>query len=84
MHIHTISESYVIKVSCLLIWQDTRMEQLTELLNNYTTYGVPSSQIYPQGQVESLDALYKLEGDWREIINYKGKLKVINLECVLP
>ncbi|KAK9744014.1 RhoGEF domain [Popillia japonica] len=51
--------------------KDTRMEQLTELLNNYTTYGVPSSQIYPQGQVESLDALYKLEGDWREIINYK-------------
>nr|XP_022900962.1 pleckstrin homology domain-containing family G member 5 isoform X1 [Onthophagus taurus]XP_022900963.1 pleckstrin homology domain-containing family G member 5 isoform X1 [Onthophagus taurus] len=51
--------------------KDTKMEALVEHLNSYTKHGVPTSQIYPQGQCESLDALYKLELDWRELIDYK-------------
>lgn len=51
------------------------MESLVEQLNGYAKNGVPSCQIYPQGQCESLDALYKLEGDWRDIIDYSGELK---------
>ncbi|KAF2904664.1 hypothetical protein ILUMI_01506, partial [Ignelater luminosus] len=49
--------------------KDTRMELLVEQLNNYAKNGIPNCQIYPQGQCESIDALYKLEVDWREIID---------------
>ncbi|XP_017778525.1 PREDICTED: pleckstrin homology domain-containing family G member 5 isoform X2 [Nicrophorus vespilloides] len=51
--------------------KDTKqiMEQLIEQLHNYSKVGVPNSQAYPQGQSEATDALYKLEDDWRHIID---------------
>lgn len=49
------------------------MEMLVEQLNNYAKNGIPNCQIYPQGQCESIDALYKLEADWREMIDVSGK-----------
>ncbi|XP_025830942.1 uncharacterized protein LOC108742195 isoform X2 [Agrilus planipennis] len=48
---------------------NSRMEVLAEQLNYYAKYGVPTSQVYPKGQCESIDALYKLENDWKEIID---------------
>lgn len=48
------------------------MGHLVEILNSYNKSGIPPSQIYPQGQCESLDALYKLEDDWTDIIDTKG------------
>ncbi|KAK5646254.1 hypothetical protein RI129_004718, partial [Pyrocoelia pectoralis] len=50
--------------------KDTRMELLAEQLNNYAKNGIPNCQIYPQGQCESIDALYRLEGDWRMLIDH--------------
>ncbi|KAF5282725.1 hypothetical protein FQR65_LT02722 [Abscondita terminalis] len=52
--------------------KDTRMELLVEQLNTYAKNGIPNCQIYPQGQCESIDALYKLEGDWRMLIDHTG------------
>lgn len=52
------------------------MENLIEQLNNYSKYGIPKSQDcpdYPQGQCPSIDALYKLEDDWRDIVDFTGK-----------
>lgn len=52
------------------------MESLTEQLDYYSKYGIPTDKMhkmYPQGQCESIDALYKLENDWRDIIDLKGK-----------
>lgn len=54
------------------------MEALIEHLNNYAKNGVATCQIYPQGQCESLDALYKLEVDWREIINCNGEFCILS------
>lgn len=52
------------------------MEMLTEQLDYYSKFGIPMDKMYkmyPQGQCESIDALYKLENDWRDIIDLKGK-----------
>lgn len=52
------------------------MEMLTEQLDYYSKHGIPMDKMYkmyPQGQCESIDALYKLENDWRDIIDLKGK-----------
>ncbi|CAG9760898.1 unnamed protein product [Ceutorhynchus assimilis] len=37
------------------------------ILDRYSRQGIPQNVNYPQGQCESIDALYKLEDDWREI-----------------
>lgn len=57
----------------LISSKDTKMELLVEHLNSYAKNGIPNSQVYPQGQCESIDALYKLETDWKETIDHKGK-----------
>lgn len=52
------------------------MENLIEQLNGYSKYGIPKNQDlpdYPQGQCPSIDALYKLEEDWRDIVDCSGK-----------
>ncbi|CAG9855895.1 unnamed protein product [Phyllotreta striolata] len=50
--------------------KDTKYEALIEQLDKYSKQGIPHSLKYPQGQCESIDALYKIEDDWREIIEY--------------
>ncbi|CAH1127821.1 unnamed protein product [Ceutorhynchus assimilis] len=48
--------------------KDTKYEALIEQLDRYSRQGIPQNVNYPQGQCESIDALYKLEDDWREIV----------------
>ncbi|XP_074040485.1 uncharacterized protein isoform X2 [Leptinotarsa decemlineata] len=50
--------------------KDTKYEALIDQLDKYSKQGVPLILKYPQGQCESIDALYKLEDDWREIIDF--------------
>ncbi|XP_072388521.1 uncharacterized protein [Diabrotica undecimpunctata] len=50
--------------------KDTKYEALIDQLDKYSRQGIPHILKYPQGQCESIDALYKLEDDWREIIEY--------------
>ncbi|XP_056648248.1 pleckstrin homology domain-containing family G member 5 isoform X1 [Diorhabda sublineata] len=50
--------------------KDTKYEALIDQLDKYSKQGIPHVLKYPQGQCESVDALYKLEDDWREIIEY--------------
>ncbi|XP_049822174.1 uncharacterized protein LOC109603045 isoform X2 [Aethina tumida] len=50
--------------------KDSRMEALVDQLDKYTKLGIPSNQNYKQGQCESIDALYKLEDDWKDIVEY--------------
>lgn len=55
-------------------FQDTKYEALIEQLDRYSKQGIPQNVDYPQGQSESIDAIYKLEEDWRDIImDYSGK-----------
>lgn len=52
------------------------MENLIEQLNSYSKHGIPKSQDrpdYPLGQCASIDALYKLEEDWRDIVECAGE-----------
>ncbi|XP_030757570.1 pleckstrin homology domain-containing family G member 5 isoform X1 [Sitophilus oryzae] len=48
--------------------KDFKYEALIEQLDRYSRQGIPQNVDYPQGQCESIDALYKLEDDWRDII----------------
>ncbi|KAL1497170.1 hypothetical protein ABEB36_008171 [Hypothenemus hampei] len=48
--------------------KDTKYEALIEQLDRYSKQGIPQNVNYPQGQCESIDALYKLEDDWRDIL----------------
>ncbi|CAH0557706.1 unnamed protein product [Brassicogethes aeneus] len=50
--------------------KDAKLEALIEQLDKYTKQGIPSSLNYRQGQCESVDALYKLEDDWKDIVEY--------------
>lgn len=54
--------------------KDTKYEALIEQLDRYTRQGIPQNVDYPQGQCESIDALYKLEDDWRDIITEYSEL----------
>ncbi|XP_066258514.1 pleckstrin homology domain-containing family G member 5 isoform X2 [Euwallacea similis] len=49
--------------------KDTKYEALIEQLDRYSRHGPPQNVDYQQGQCESIDALYKLEDDWRDIIS---------------
>ncbi|XP_044750669.1 pleckstrin homology domain-containing family G member 5 isoform X2 [Coccinella septempunctata] len=51
--------------------KDSKYEGLIEQLDKYSKQGIPKSQYYQQGTDEALDALYKLEEDWRDIVEYK-------------
>lgn len=53
--------------------QDAKYEAFIDQLDKYSKQGIPHVPKYPQGQNESIDALYKLEDDWRDIIDYSGK-----------
>lgn len=53
--------------------QDTKYEALIDQLDKYSKHGIPHVPKYPQGLSESIDTLYKLEDDWRDIIDYSGK-----------
>lgn len=55
------------------IQDNTKYEALIDQLDKYSKQGIPSNINYRQGQCESLDALYNLEDDWRDIINFSGK-----------
>ncbi|XP_076256020.1 uncharacterized protein LOC143193589 isoform X2 [Rhynchophorus ferrugineus] len=48
--------------------KDIKYETLIEQLDRYTKHGIPQNVDYPQGQCESIDALYRMEDDWRDII----------------
>ncbi|XP_019757266.1 pleckstrin homology domain-containing family G member 5 isoform X2 [Dendroctonus ponderosae] len=48
--------------------KDTKYEALIEQLDRYSKQGTPQNFDYSQGQCESIDALYKLEDDWKDII----------------
>ncbi|KAJ8918331.1 hypothetical protein NQ315_008024, partial [Exocentrus adspersus] len=50
--------------------KDTKYEALIDQLDKYSKQGIPHILKYPQGQCESVDALYRLEDDWRDIINF--------------
>ncbi|RZC34774.1 pleckstrin -likey domain-containing family G member 5 [Asbolus verrucosus] len=50
--------------------KDTKYEALIEQLDKYSKQGIPNNLSYPQGQCQSVDALYNLEDDWREIVDY--------------
>ncbi|CAG9814235.1 unnamed protein product, partial [Phaedon cochleariae] len=50
--------------------KDTKYEALIDQLDKYSKQGIPHILKYPQGQCESIDALYKLEDDWHDIIDY--------------
>ncbi|XP_050307638.1 pleckstrin homology domain-containing family G member 5 isoform X2 [Anthonomus grandis grandis] len=54
--------------------KDTKYEALIEQLDRYSKYGIPQNNDYPLGQCESIDALYKLEDDWKDIITDYGDL----------
>lgn len=59
------------------------MENLIEQLNSYSKFGIPKCQDhpdYPQGQCPSIDALYKLEEDWTNIVDVTGWYS--NFECI--
>ncbi|XP_045471611.1 pleckstrin homology domain-containing family G member 5 isoform X1 [Harmonia axyridis] len=51
--------------------KDSKYEGLIEQLDKYSKQGIPKSQYYQQGTDEALDALHKLEEDWRDIVEYK-------------
>lgn len=61
-------------IELIYFFQDTKYEALIDQLDKYSKQGIPHVVKYPQGQSESIDALYKLEDDWRDIIDYSGKL----------
>lgn len=54
-------------------FQDTKYEALIDQLDKYSKQGIPNNLSYPQGQSDSVDALYKLEDDWRDIVDCSGK-----------
>ncbi|XP_060517606.1 pleckstrin homology domain-containing family G member 5 isoform X2 [Cylas formicarius] len=54
--------------------KDTKYEVVIDQLDRYSKQGIPQNVNYPQGQCESVDALYKLEEDWRDIITDYGEL----------
>ncbi|KAJ8981834.1 hypothetical protein NQ317_004784 [Molorchus minor] len=53
-----------------MVVHDTKYEALIDQLDKYSKQGIPHVLNYPQGQCESIDALYKLEDDWRDIIDF--------------
>lgn len=48
------------------------MENLIEQLNNYSKHGIPLCQEHLEASSPALDALYKLEEDWRDILDPSG------------
>lgn len=67
------------------MFQDTKYEALIEQLDRYSKQGTPQNFDYSQGQCESIDALYKLEDDWKDIITeFSGEeLKLLLLHKFL-
>ncbi|GLV48672.1 dynein axonemal intermediate chain 2 [Carabus blaptoides fortunei] len=46
--------------------KDTRMESLSDILNQYSRHGVPNSAVVDE---EAVQALYSLEEDWRQLMD---------------
>lgn len=53
--------------------KDTKIEQLTELLNGFARNGVPGSPSNPL-KTESETALFSLEEHWQDFVENSGKL----------
>lgn len=51
--------------------KDSKYEGLIDQLDKYSKHGIPKNQSYHQEKCEALEALCKLESDWRDIVEYK-------------
>lgn len=79
LHPHLVQGIPTNRLTTIFLLQDSKYEGLIEQLDKYSKQGIPKSQYYQQGTDDALDALYKLEEDWRDIVEYKGNLLVFVL-----